>query len=148
MISVEQFNKRRQEMDTFCAHNGILCTKIGVGTCEFQCELKPEHKNPHGMAHGGLLFTLVDMAGCWAAALVHGTKAIRPLVTQNASIHYLRPVESGTLTAKAETIKAGRNTALAQVDVYDEQGRHIVRGEVTAYYIGELCNETECFFQI
>ena len=147
MITVEGFNTMREEMGTFCARNGIRCTKMDVGYCELECDLGPEHKNPHGAAHGGMLFTMVDVAGCWAAAVVRGTEGVRPLVTQNASIHYLRPVTGGRLTARGRTVKSGKHTALAEVDIFDEQGRHVVRGEVTAFYTGELCFETACFFQ-
>lgn len=147
MFTVERFNALREEIGTFCSRIGIRGTKIEPGYCEVECQASDEHRNPWGMTHGGLLFTLVDVAGCWAAAAVKGLEGFRPVVTESASIHYLRPAGKGRLTAKARAVKSGKTIAYVTVDVYDEQGRHLIRGDVTAFYTGELTEDPQSLFQ-
>lgn len=146
-MTIEQFNEMRKEVGTFCSRVGVRGTKIEPGYCEVECEAGPMHRNPWGMTHGGLLFTLVDVAGCWAAAAVKGLDGFRPVVTESAAIHYLRPAGAGKLTAKARTVKSGKTVAYVTVDVYDEQDRHLIRGDVTAFYTGELTEDLTGLFK-
>lgn len=41
---------------------GAQCTKMDDGRCTFELTLRPEHLNPYGVVHGGIVYTLVDYA--------------------------------------------------------------------------------------
>ena len=109
----------------------ITLDKDGGATVEV--ELTDELLNPLGMAHGGTIFTLCDIAAGSAAAS-QGTVA----VTLDSTIHYYRPGRCGKkLTAVAYERKRGRTTAVYMVEVFDENRRHIADATFTMYYTGE-----------
>jgi hypothetical protein len=39
-----------------------VITRMGGGRCTFALAVRPEHMNPHGVVHGGVVYTLVDFA--------------------------------------------------------------------------------------
>ena len=53
---------RYNEFEGFNSHNHIVVTEVGDGTSIVEVKLAPESLNPLGMAHGGLIFTLCDVA--------------------------------------------------------------------------------------
>ena len=46
-------------------------------------------------------------------------------------VNYLRPVRQGVLTARARLIKEGRTLVVGEVNVFDQEGRHIAVGLLT-----------------
>lgn len=105
------------ENDQLARHLGIEITAIGPGAATARMRLSREHVNSLGMAHGGTLFTLADMAFA-AASNSYGSVALGV----QASIHYHRPVSSGMLTATARELSRGGRLASYLVEVRDESG--------------------------
>jgi acyl-CoA thioesterase len=103
--------------DQLARHLGIEITAIGPGSATARMDLAGQHVNSLGMAHGGTLFTLADMAFA-AASNAHGSVALGI----QASIHYHRPVSSGQLTATARELSAGGRLASYLVEVHDQEG--------------------------
>ncbi len=103
------------ENDQLARHLGIEITAIGPGAATARMRLSREHVNSLGMAHGGTLFTLADMAFA-AASNSYGSVALGV----QASIHYHRPVSSGMLTATARELSRGGRLASYLVEVRDE----------------------------
>lgn len=121
----EKVQKYINENDQLAKHLGIQITAIGPGTASARMVLAREHVNSLGMAHGGTLFTLADMAFA-AASNSHGSVALGV----QASIHYHRPVSQGVLTATAQEISQGGRLASYLVEVRNESG------ELTASFQG------------
>ena len=88
--------------------------------------------NPNGTVHGGLLFTMMDVAGGYAARTVDSGETVR-CVTQNASTVFLRPGVPGTLTAEGDVIRRGRHIVVATVCVFDSERNLLTKGEFTYY---------------
>ena len=63
--------------------------------------------------HGGVIATLIDLAGHAAVAVKIGRMA----PTIDLRIDYLRPAEGSDLTATAKLIRAGRSVARVDVTV-------------------------------
>jgi acyl-CoA thioesterase len=118
----------------FNLYNGIRFTVVEEGYCECQVDITHNGLNPQGVAHGSLLFTLCDCVTGMAAATSGGG---RNMLTQSATIHYLRPADSGTLTAKSRALRIGETTALVKGEVFDERGRLLATSEFTVWYTGE-----------
>src|SRR5215210_5448897 len=98
----------------FATTLGIEPTQFSEGRAAFALEPGPEHLNPLGVVHGGILSTLLDSAmGC----AVHTTLEL--------DVKFVRPVVvgQGLMTAEASVIHAGRRTATAEARVVDEDGR-------------------------
>ena len=117
-----------KQMDGFIGHNGIVLKKVERGFCECEVELNKLSMNPQGVAHGGLIFTLCDVA-CGVAAFSLGLVTL----TLNSSINFMRTGMSGKLCAVAQCIKEGRNIIFCRAEVFDEQGRVIASSDTSMY---------------
>lgn len=100
--------------------------------CTVVCRAGEKHLNPNSTVHGGLLFTMMDVAGGFAARTTDSREIIR-CVTQNASTVFLRPGLPGTLTAEADVIRRGGHIIVATVCVYDSKRSLLTKGEFTYY---------------
>ncbi len=102
----------------FALHNGITVTAVEEGYCACRVELGAEGLNPHGIAHGGLLFALCDtVAGTAATSLGRG------VVTRSADIHFLRPGTGRTVTAEGRVTDHGRTHAYCVAEARNEAGQ-------------------------
>ena len=108
--------------------NGIVIDRIGMEKSVLHVDMRHELENPYGMAHGGLLFTLVDTVG-GVTARADGRK----YVTMDASIHYLQSARKGRITATSHTVRRGRTVTVVDVNVTDEEERLLARGTVTMF---------------
>ena len=123
--------EKLDELNARCAynmHNGIVITDISDELCVVEGELVPQTMNPLGMAHGGFVYSLCDVA---AGALV---RQFEPnFVTLSASINYLRPSRGTRLRAEGRLVKKGRTVSVVDTFVYDDQDRPTARGSFEIY---------------
>jgi len=73
----------------------------------------------HRMFHGGPVASLIDTAGDFAVAAMVGGG----VPTMNFRVDYLRPSSGAYLIARATARRVGRTVGVADVDVFDDQGR-------------------------
>lgn len=108
---------------------GFRPTSIEVGKAVFELEAGPQHANPMGTLHGGVLCDVADaaMGVAYASTLADGES----FTTLELKINFLRPFRSGTLVATARMVKTGRTIGLAECDVTDSDGRLIARATST-----------------
>jgi len=74
--------------------------------------------------HGGVIATLIDLAGHAAVAVKIGRMA----PTIDLRIDYLRPSSGEDVVAHARLIKVGRTVGRVDVEIVDTQGRLIAIG--------------------
>ncbi|MCD8323888.1 MAG: PaaI family thioesterase [Clostridiales bacterium] len=118
----------------FTREVGVNTTDIAEGYARGELELRPEHGNPIGSVHGGVLFTIADTIG-GAAATSRG----RFVTTVSGNIHYLRPVMGcKKLIGESREIKIGKNMCVYDVMITDETGREIALATMTYYYLQEI----------
>ena len=134
MITEEELIRLRGASDSqgFTGLCGLKITEASEGCCTVRCDISPQHLNPLGIAHGGLVFTLMDTAAGVAAATVcpPGKRG----VPRSAGTHFLRPAVSGRVTAEGRVLKAGRSMALIQGEARDESGELINHGDFEIFY--------------
>ena len=137
-MTIEEILKLRQEaggLNKLMHMHVVTLDKDGGATVEL--DLTPELLNPLGMAHGGTIFTLCDIAAGSAAAS-QGTVA----VTLDSTIHYYRPGRCGKkLTAVAYERKRGRKVSVYMVEVHDDEGKHIADATFTMFYTGATLDD-------
>ena len=137
-MTIAEILKMRQEasgLNKLMHMNVVTLDKDGGATVEL--DLTEELLNPLGLAHGGTIFTLCDIAAGSAAAS-HGLVA----VTLDSNIHYYRPGRLGkTRTAYATERKRGRSTAVYLVDVYDDEEKHVADAVFTMFYAGHTTED-------
>ncbi len=110
---ISRLNERLRGFTSYC---GIVFDDLQSDRCLISCPLRPELLNPAGFAHGGIIATVLDVASGMMA--LQADDWSRKIVTQNCSIHYLRPASGERLWAEARLIRKGRRVCVVQADCY------------------------------
>jgi uncharacterized protein (TIGR00369 family) len=99
---------------------GFDVQSVHDGRAVFLLEVKPIHKQIHGVVHGGILAALADTAAAIAAytAVPRGVE----LATLELKINYLEPVPGGRVKADARVLRAGRNFIVTECDIFNQSG--------------------------
>ena len=115
----------------FNEHNGIRLIEVDDGYGVVEAERKRCGMNPRQTAHGGLIFSMIDVA-TGVASRACG----RMTVTQDASVFFLRPGHNtAKLIAKGRVVKEGRQTGLCEAEVFTAEGVLIAKGTVSVFYL-------------
>ena len=114
--------------DKYALNSGIVIDELTENGCVCSMEITENHKNAIGGVMGGAIFTLADLAFSVACNNAH-----KPTVALQTSISFLSSAKGTKLFAKAECVKDGRTTAVYNVDLSDDTGRHIARVVCTGY---------------
>ncbi len=131
MDDFEAMKQALNAQEGFTSHNGIRVLSIEKGLCRCGAEVTPTERNPHHIAHGGLLFALCD-----TAAGVAATTLGRSVVSRSADFHFLHPA-TGRITAEGRVVTAGLHMAYCTAEVYDEAGTLLAAGGFEMFYINE-----------
>ena len=108
---------------------GFNLTAIEPGRSVLELEAGPQHANPMGTLHGGILCDLADaaMGMAYASALGEG----ETFTTLELKINFLKPVWKGRLIATGRLVKGGQTVGLAECDIHDDAGRLVARASST-----------------
>lgn len=124
---ISEINRRLDAGDQAAKTLGITLVEARAGYARAEMLVEIRHTNPHGICHGGMIFTLADTA-FGQACNGHDRKT----VASGADIDFLKPGQLGsTLVAEAiETASSGRS------GLYDITIRDKASGEVVALMRG------------
>ncbi len=103
--------------DAFAREMGVELVDVSAGRAKVKMDIRDRHRNAHGTVHGGVLFTLADVA----FALASNSHGI-PAAAINAHISYLNAAREGTLVADAEEFALNPKLASYTVHVTDGDG--------------------------
>lgn len=106
----------------FANHCGIEPLDIGGGRSRLRVALGPEHGNNLGIAHGGLICTLLDVAMGTAAR----SKVARPVMTLDMQVSFISPGR-GVLLGEGRVVRAGRSVVFCEAEVRDEAGELVAK---------------------
>ena len=91
--------------------------------------LEPVHSNSFGVIHGGAIASLADTTMS-AACNSYG----RFVVTLEMNINYLRAMPlSGVIRSCGEVIHGGRQTMVAEANIYNEDGALVAKARGTFF---------------
>ena len=99
---------------------------MGDGRATFELAVRPEHLNPHGVVHGGVVATLADYA--MGGALTSRLDAGERCATLEMKLNYVASAARGRLRAEAAVAHRGRRVAVLEVRVSDDAGRLVAMG--------------------
>lgn len=116
------------DKDTFAQYCGIELVEAENGHSEARLKILPHHLNGVGTVHGGMIFSLADLAFA-AACNSHGTVA----VAINVNIQYLKAVSGGGLVARAREVSLSRKIGTYAVEVTDDEGNLVASFQGMAY---------------
>ena len=118
--------------DAFARLCGIEIIEASEGYAKTRMVVEDRHLNGLGMAHGGVLFTLADMA---FAAAVHSRG--RVAVAINTSMSFMKAGKTGILYAEAREVSRNRKLASYTVQVTDSTGDILALFQGMAYIKAE-----------
>jgi uncharacterized protein (TIGR00369 family) len=104
---------------------GFTVGEIGGGRAVGSFQPGPQHSNPMGTLHGGVLCDLADAA--MGLAFVSTLEADESFTTMDLQIHFFRPVWKARLRAEARVIQRGKNAGYIECDVHDENGKPVAK---------------------
>jgi uncharacterized protein (TIGR00369 family) len=100
---------------------GFRLTRIGRGTARIELTAGPEHANPMGNLHGGVLCDIADAAMGMSYASLLGKG--ETFATVELKMNFLRPFWSGRLIANGRVIRKGRTLGLVECRIADQERR-------------------------
>ena len=108
---------------------GFTIRAIEPGHAVMEMEAGPQHANPMGTLHGGVLCDLADaaMGMAYASSLDEG----ETFTTLELKINFLKPVWTGRLVATGRVVKGGHRVGLVECDVHDDKDRLVARASST-----------------
>ncbi len=109
----------------------ISSTEEGRAVVSLQVE--DHHLNPSGTAHGGAVYTLVDVS--MAEAIKTMASEEENAVTIEIKINYMEPGQPGTLTSTAQVRKSGGRIIVTEAEVTQEDSGEVVALATGTYTI-------------
>lgn len=86
-------------------------------------DVDERHLNRHGVLHGGISATLLDVASGFTVSLAHDPTGRAPSQTVTLDAQFVAPARRGRVTATARITGAGRSLAFVAAELTDEAGR-------------------------
>ena len=104
----------------FC---GIEPIESGGGRSRLEVDVIRHHGNQMGVAHGGLLMTLLDVCMGSAARSAVGSNVI----TVDMQTAFIAPA-SGRLVGQGKVVRAGKSLIFVEADITNAEGDLVCRG--------------------
>jgi uncharacterized protein (TIGR00369 family) len=112
---------------------GFEVDEIGGGRAVASLNSGPQHANPMGTLHGGVLCDLSDAA--MGMAFVTTLAPDESFTTMTLSINFFRPVWQTRLRAEARVVNRGRNVGYVECDVTDQDGKPVAKASSTCFVL-------------
>ncbi|MBP2300073.1 PaaI family thioesterase [Azospirillum picis] len=110
------------EQQPVCRTLGIELTVLEPGFCEMRMPFRADLTQQHGYFHAGVVTTLADNAGGFAAYTLMPAGA--EVLAAEFKINLLAPAKGEVMIARARVVKPGRTLVITQVEVAMlEEGR-------------------------
>lgn len=127
VMNYEKVIEKLNTHNPFANQMGMKVTKMEPGFAEVVMPIEPGHMNPYNTVHGGVLYTIADMAG-GSAAVSRG----EAICTVNSDFHFLSAgIGVSCLYATGKELKAGRQLMVYDVLVKDQNGKLLCEGTFT-----------------
>lgn len=132
-----EFIKQHFKTVPFIRFFGADIIETDRGYARIAIPLKPEHANSYGMAHGGVVASIVDMA----AGISLRTLKVRVVTVETAANYFLPATIGDVLTAEARVVHEGGKLLHAEVEVVNGEGTLVAKGRAIFYITGEDTGE-------
>ncbi len=124
---------KQVEQEPFARKFGIKLLDLNEGYSKVETSFTPDMENIFGLAHGGALFALIDVA-FETASNSHGTMA----VALNMSVTYVSaPPPGSRLIAEAKELNKTNKTAVYDIKTWDGENRLVASCQALVYRTGK-----------
>jgi uncharacterized protein (TIGR00369 family) len=113
---------------------GFDLVQFEGGHSEIHYEVRPEHENSFGVAHGGACMTLLDVTMATAARSIQQDMGV---VTIEMKTMFMQPAR-GRLSGKGRLMHRTATMAFTEATIYDSQGKACAHATGTFKYVKRL----------
>jgi len=108
---------------------GFTIGEVGDGRATASLQPGPQHANPMGTLHGGVLCDIADaaMGMAFASTLASGES----FTTIELKINFFRPVWEARLRAEGKVVRRGNTVGYIECEITDEAGRLVAKSSST-----------------
>lgn len=137
-----EFERRTREnflSQGFMHTLGAVMSSLAPGHCELTVEFGDALAQQHGFFHGGVVATLADVSGGYAAFSL--LPVDRTNVTVEFKLNLMSPGRGASLQASADVLKSGRTLTVCRSDVFavsDDGSRTLCATALATYMAVDL----------
>lgn len=103
----------------------LVHAELADGSVEIMLDVTEKHLRANGIAHGGVLFTMLDSA--MAAAVARTLTQGEWIASVSITIDFLKAAESGRVVARGWVERRGGTTAFPRSEARDANGNVVAR---------------------
>ena len=103
---------------------GAVLESMDAGSVTISCAFDEGLTQQHGLIHGGVVASLVDVACGYAALSVMPED--REVLTVEFKVHFLKPAKTDRVVAIGQVIQAGRTLTVCEGSVFDATRTHVL----------------------
>ena len=127
-MTIEEIKEKLNRDDRFCRYNEMRIDVIRPGYAEAVMKITENKLNGLGIAQGGAIFTLADLAFAGAS-----NAAGFRTVAFTSNISFIRPGTGRRLRAVATEVSRGRRTGVYSVQEFNDDGKVVAHGTTTGF---------------
>lgn len=132
--TVDDYINHFYEDNPFTKGLGVQIISVCDGNVIVELKIEHEHTNVYGIAHGGVVMSLCDMA--MGAACLSLNKKV---VTLDFNINIIKAIpEQGTAVVKSHIVHNGRSTIVSEAEVFDKNDKLCAKSRGTFFVIGKI----------
>lgn len=138
MLNLQEYKEYFNKHDMFSVSCGMKLSEIQTGYAKVELVIDEYSMNYMGSMHGGLLYTMADVAA--------GTAVVssgRQCVTLGAHTEYIKPAFSGRVIAEAKVISQGLTISRCEVIIHSEDGTVYAKSYITMFTTSKAVVLTE-----
>lgn len=109
----------------------------GAGAAHCLLEVDDRHLNRHGVLHGGITATLLDVAAGVTASMAHDPEGLTPVSTVSLNVNYVAPGRIGPICAIGTRTGGGRSLHFVSAELRDSEGALIASATGVFKRIGQ-----------
>lgn len=108
---------------------GFEAKEIADGRATVTLATGPQHANPMGSLHGGILCDIADAA--MGMAFASTLAPDESFTTVELKINFFRPVWEAQLRAEGQVVRRGNSLGYVECQITDDQGRLVAKAAST-----------------
>jgi uncharacterized protein (TIGR00369 family) len=108
---------------TYLEFLGFKLIAWKAGYTKIEMPVRPEHRNTVGYLHGGVIASLLDIAGAVAGS--YGVTKEYVSITINLNCNYMAPHTAETVIVEGELVRTTSSLFFAQAKLFDPDNKRL-----------------------
>ena len=104
---------------TYLEFLGFKLISWKEGYAKLQMQVRPEHRNTVGYLHGGVVSSLLDIAGAVAGSFGNARETVS--LTINLNCNFMAPHKAGIAIAEGELVRTSESLFFAEARLFDPE---------------------------